>query len=82
LKFPLLVRNFCPGDRFSPLGMTGTQKLKDFFINNKISRDQRVICPLLISRDKIIWVAGYRMDNSVKVDAETRHVLKAELLLA
>jgi tRNA(Ile)-lysidine synthase len=82
LKCPLLVRNFCPGDRFSPLGMTGTQKLKDFFINNKISRDQRVICPLLISRDKIIWVAGYRMDNSVKVDAETRHVLKAELLLA
>jgi tRNA(Ile)-lysidine synthase len=82
LKFPLVVRNFRPGDRFSPLGMPGTQKLKNFFINNKIPRGQRVNCPLLVSDGKIIWVAGHRLDNSVKVDAETRMVLKAELLLA
>ena len=82
LKFPLVVRNFRPGDRFSPLGMRGTQKLKNFFINNKIPKDQRANCPLLVSDRKIIWVAGHRLDNSVKVDAETREVLKAELLLA
>ena len=82
LKFPLVVRNFQPGDRFTPLGMTGTQKLKNFFINNKIPRVQRVLCPILISSGKIIWVAGHRLDNSVKVDTETRKVLKAELLLA
>ena len=82
LKFPLLVRSFQPGDRFSPLGMVGTQKVKNFFINNKVPRDQRAICPLLVSGGKIIWVAGHRLDNSVKVDAETRNVLKAELLLA
>ena len=82
LKFPLLVRSFQPGDRFSPLGMVGTQKLKKFFINNKVPRDRRAICPLLVSGGKIIWVAGHRLDNSVKVDAETRNMLKAELLLA
>lgn len=82
VKFPLIVRNFCPGDRFSPLGMGGTQKLKNFFINNKIPKDQRAKCPLLVSNGKIIWVAGHRLDNSVKVDHETRTVLKAELLLA
>jgi tRNA(Ile)-lysidine synthase len=82
VKFPLLVRNFQPGDRFSPLGMTGTQKLKKFFNRSKISREQRAVCPLLVSGGRIIWVAGYRLDNSVKVDADTRSVLKAELLLA
>lgn len=82
IKFPLIVRNFCPGDRFSPLGMDGTQKLKSFFINNKIPKDQRVKCPLLVSNGKIIWVVGHRMDNSAKVDPGTRKVLKAEVLLA
>lgn len=82
VKFPLNVRNFRPGDRFSPLGMAGTQKLKKFFINTKIPQEQRARCPLLVSNGKIIWVAGHRMDNSVKVSAETRRVLKAELLLA
>jgi len=82
VRFPLIVRNFRPGDRFSPLGMTGTQKLKKFFINNKISREQRAKCPLVVSNHRIIWVAGYRIDNSVKVGTETRAVLMAELLLA
>jgi tRNA(Ile)-lysidine synthase len=82
LAFPLIVRNFRPGDRFSPLGMTGTQKLKKFFINNKIPRAERAVCPLLVSGAKIIWVAGYRIDDSVKVSPETQNVLKAELLLA
>ena len=51
-------------------------------INNKIPKDQRAKCPLLVSNGKIIWVVGHRLDNSVKVDHETRKVLKAELLLA
>jgi tRNA(Ile)-lysidine synthase len=82
LKFPLVVRNFRPGDRFSPLGVAGTQKVKKFFINNKIPKEERAKCPLFVSEGKIVWVAGHRLDNSVKVDAGTRKVLKAELLLA
>jgi len=82
LRFPLIVRNFRPGDRFSPLGMSGSQKVKAFFINNKIPREKRVRCPLLVSNGNIVWVVGYRLDNSVKVSAETRKVLKAEVLLA
>ena len=82
LQFPLVVRNFRPGDRFSPLGMEGTQKLKKYFGNNKIPAHQRKKCPLLLSKDKIIWVAGHRIDNSVKLGPKTRRVLMAELLLA
>jgi tRNA(Ile)-lysidine synthase len=82
LRFPLVVRNFRPGDRFSPLGVDGTQKLKKYFSNNKIPAGQRKNCPLLLSEKKIIWVAGHRIDNSVKLGPETRRVLMAELLLA
>ena len=33
LMFPLVVRNLRPGDRFSPLGVNGTQKVKKYLIN-------------------------------------------------
>ena len=82
LSFPLVIRNFRRGDRFSPLGIRGHQKLKKYFIDHKISRTDRMKCPIILSRNKIIWVAGHRLDNAVKIDSQTRRVLKAELLLA
>jgi tRNA(Ile)-lysidine synthase len=82
LQFPLVVRNTRPGDRFSPLGLDGTQKVKKYFIDNKIPGPQRRICPLLLSGGKIIWIVGHRIDNCVKVVSATRRILRAELLLA
>jgi tRNA(Ile)-lysidine synthase len=82
IRFPLVIRSFCPGDRFSPLGMCGRQKLKKFFIDHKVARAERKRCPIVLSRNKIIWVAGYRLDNSVKITPRTRRILRAELLLA
>ena len=82
LRFPLVVRNIRPGDRFSPLGVNGTQKVKKYFIDNKVPGSRRRLCPLLLSAGKIIWIAGHRIDNCVKVVSATRRILKAELLLA
>jgi tRNA(Ile)-lysidine synthase len=82
IRFPLIIRNFRPGDRFSPLGMVGRQKLNKFFIDHKVSRAERKKCPILLSRNEIIWVVGHRLDNAVKIDPQTRRILKAELSLA
>jgi tRNA(Ile)-lysidine synthase len=82
VSFPMILRNFRPGDRFRPLGLGGTQKLKKFFIDRKIPRNERVKCPILLSRGKIIWVAGHRIDESVRLKSSTRTVLKVELFLA
>lgn len=82
INFPMVLRNFRPGDAFTPLGMTGTQKLKKFFINKKVPRDERKKCPILLSRGKIIWVVGYRIDESVKLVPSSRNILKVELFLA
>lgn len=82
IRFPLNLRNFQPGDRFNPLGMTGTQKVKKYFINKKVQRVKRASCPILLSQEKIIWVVGHRIDDSVKIQPSTSNVLKVELFLA
>ena len=77
LLLPLKLRNFRPGDRFQPLGVRGTQKVKVFLIDHKIPRFERARIPLLLSGENIVWVVGYRIDERFKVTKETRRVLKA-----
>jgi tRNA(Ile)-lysidine synthase len=80
LHFPLRIRNFRPGDRFCPLGIQGTQKLKEFFIDHKIPRTERPKIPLLISGERIIWIVGHRIDERVKVTEKTKRVLKVKVV--
>jgi tRNA(Ile)-lysidine synthase len=82
IRFPLVVRNIKPGDCFSPLGMTGTQKVKKFLSNKKVPRIDRLMCPVVLTKDKLIWVVGHRIDESVKVKSSTGSILKGELFLA
>jgi tRNA(Ile)-lysidine synthase len=74
----MTVRTFREGDRFFPLGMNQSVKLKDYFISRKIPRDRRRAIPLLISKDQIAWVIGERIDNRFKVQADTRRFLSIE----
>ena len=79
VKFPLRVRYFQNGDRFQPLGLRNRQKLKDFFINNKIPKRLRNKIPLLIdAEDNIIWVVGYRISEKIKIDKNSKEFLKFE----
>ncbi len=80
LQFPLKIRNFRPGDRFQPLGLRGTQKLKEFFIDHKIPRFERGKIPLLISGEMIAWIVGHRMDERVKVTEKTQQVLQVTVV--
>lgn len=82
LSFPLILRNSQPGDRFTPMGMSGTQKFKKYFVDHKIPQSRREKTPVLVSGEKIIWLVGHRIDEAYKVTPATRNVLKAELFLA
>ncbi|MBA1334610.1 MAG: tRNA(Ile)-lysidine synthetase [Firmicutes bacterium] len=66
------------GDRFVPLGMKGTKKLKDFFIDNKVPREKRDSIPIVRNDKGIIWVTGYRIDDGCKIDSATDEVLMLE----
>jgi tRNA(Ile)-lysidine synthase len=79
IQFPLTVRNYRAGDRFTPVGMTGTQTLKKFFINNKIKPGIRGQTPIFLSGETIIWIGGFRIADPVKVTQRTRHLLVAEM---
>ncbi|MCB2146419.1 MAG: tRNA lysidine(34) synthetase TilS [Deltaproteobacteria bacterium] len=81
LSLPLTVRPAIPGDRFTPLGAAGSQKLKKFFIDHRIHRQCRVMAPVLADKQRIIWLVGQRIDDHVKVTADTSEVLCVEFFL-
>jgi len=78
LQFPLRVRNFRPGDRLTPLGLDGTQKVKKIFIDRKIDREKRRRHPLLLSGDQIIWIVGVRQSAIARIEPATKRWLKVE----
>jgi tRNA(Ile)-lysidine synthase len=75
LHFPLIIRNWHNGDRMRPLGMTGSQKLKEIFINAKVPPPDRRTLPLLICNNKVLWVVGLRRSQEALVSGDTREVL-------
>jgi tRNA(Ile)-lysidine synthase len=77
---PLSIRSLRPGDRFQPLGLAGTQKLKKFFIDRKIGPERRWSMPLLADRQSVIWIPGLRLCDRVKITETTRRVLRIEII--
>lgn len=75
LQLPLKLRQRQDGDRFQPFGMQGTKKLKDLLIDAKIPQQERGRVPVLMSRDEIIWVVGYRTSEPFKVRTGTKRQL-------
>jgi tRNA(Ile)-lysidine synthase len=70
------VRFFKPGDRFVPLGMVGSKKVKSFFIDEKTPREERKGIPLLTSANgDIIWVYGKRISEVYKITERTVKIL-------
>lgn len=57
------VRSRRPGDRFSPLGLQGTKKLKDYFIEKKIPQKKRDSILLITTESEIIWIPGLATAN-------------------
>jgi tRNA(Ile)-lysidine synthase len=76
LVFPLKIRCRTEGDYFYPLGFGKRKKIQDFFVDEKIPRDERDSIPVVLSGNDIIWVAGYRADDRFKVTDRTEIILK------
>ena len=75
----LFVRNWREGDTFQPLGMSGSKKLSDFFIDQKIPREERGRVPILTDNKKIVWVIGHRLDERAKVTDKTERILGVKI---
>ncbi len=68
----LVVRRPQPGDRFRPLGLGGSIKLQDVFVNLKIPARVRASWPLLGLGADIGWVPGYRLATDWALQPESR----------
>lgn len=61
VRFPLIVRTRAAGDRMSMKGMSGTKKLKDIFIDQKIAISERNTWPVVSdSENRILWLPGLK----------------------
>jgi tRNA(Ile)-lysidine synthase len=77
---PLAVRNRRPGDRFRPVGLGGRKKLQDLFVDRKIARAERDSVPIVVDdRDRIVWVAGYGIDEAFRVTDASQKVVVLKL---
>jgi tRNA(Ile)-lysidine synthase len=72
----LILRYWSAGDRFKPLGMNGTQKISDYLINNKIDLFKKEHQTVITADNKIIWLCGQRIDDSVKINKSTKNILR------
>lgn len=80
LSFPLSVRTWHLGDVFYPIGMTGKKKLSKYFKDEKMSLMAKEEIGLLCSGADIVWIFNKRADDRFKVNANTKNILKIELL--
>ena len=72
----LVVRGFRNGDRIGPLGMTGTRKVHDVFVDRKLVRERRATWPIIECRGEIIWIPGMVRSRVALVTGTTQTVLQ------
>lgn len=72
------IRNRRNGDVFKPYKSTGTKKLKEYFIDKKIPRDERRRIPLIAAGNEVVWVVGHKISDKFKVTENTKRVLRIE----
>ena len=81
IRFPLTLRRVAEGDRFTPLGMRGTQLVSDFLTNLKRNRfEKRNQLVLLDATGTILWVLGLRINDHFKLTSQSCSCLQIEIL--
>ena len=59
IVLPLVVRTRRLGDRIRVKNLNGSRKVKDIFIDKKISLDKRDSWPIVVdSKDNVVWIPG------------------------
>lgn len=69
----LQVRAWRDGDRIAPLGMDGSRKLQDLFVDARVPRRERRRIPVVLNgRGQVLWVGGQCVSREAAVAAGDR----------
>mgnify|MGYP000915913400 CR=1 FL=1 len=69
----LYSRSRREGDRFSPRGLHGSKKLKDYYIEKKIPQKNRDRILLIADDREVIWVPGWGVGGKCNTIEENAH---------
>jgi tRNA(Ile)-lysidine synthase len=72
LQFPVVLRNWRPGDRLQPAGRRATHKLKRLLNEKRISRWEREGWPVLTSGGVLAWARGFPVPTEFAANERTR----------
>lgn len=75
-----LIRKWKDGDKFHPIGMKGTKKISDYLNDIKVEAKEKRNQYVLLSKNRIVWIVGKRLDDRFKLKTETKTVYKLELI--
>jgi tRNA(Ile)-lysidine synthase len=72
----LAWRGRMEGDRYRPLGSSGSAKLSDLLINRKIPAERREALPVVLAGSEILWVPGLPPAESARLAGPTKGALR------
>lgn len=72
LRFPMVLRNWRPGDRLRPQGHRSAHKLKRLLNEKRVSRWERDGWPVLTSDGVLVWARGFAAAAEFAADEGTR----------
>lgn len=78
IKNTVKMRHREPGDYITIDKNGGTQKLKQYFINEKIPQRERENIWLVADGRHIMWIVGYRQNQMYQVTDKTRNILEVK----
>ncbi len=76
LSGPLQLRAWREGDRFQPLNLGGSKKVKSFLTDRKVRVSTRSAISVLTDENGILCVLGHAQDERSRITSETKDVLQ------
>ncbi len=76
ITLPLIVRSRRMGDKIKVKGLNGTKKVKDIFIDKKMSLANRDIWPIVLdSKGEVVWIPGIKKSKFDKKKTEKYDII-------
>jgi tRNA(Ile)-lysidine synthase len=73
LTWPIEIRKWKPGDKFTPMGMKGKKKVSDFLVDLKVDRFKKEDTWVVESKKgEIAGIVGFRPDEKFKISKNTQ----------